>query len=397
MPSFLDSRDTRYVLGALALMVILLAITYSFGPSPAPQSYGYPSSYAADWTGAKAAYLLLEDQRYHVERWEKSPEELPAARAGDVLVIVDPFEGVSANEVAAIRRFVVDGGRIVAIGAEARRVVPDLQAADAADYDPETKTYSALLPSAITRSAPEISMSSLDTFTSSPHPWLGLYGKGDELAVVSYRMGKGELIWWAAASPLTNGMIREKNNLEFFLNCMGSPETAHVYWDEYFHGSRASIYSYFAKGPLPWAGLQVLIAFLAVVITFSRRSGAMRLPATESRLSPLEFVDTLGDLYQSAHASPAAVAVAYRRFRLALSRKLATPAKAKLPELSRAASTRFGWPEDPLLDTLSRSERAMRNINLEEPEALYLVRQLHELSARLEPTGRADQETHAWR
>src|SRR5580692_8294265 len=122
MPSFLDSRDTRYVLGALALMVILLAITYSFGPSPAPQSYGYPSSYAADWTGAKAAYLLLEDQRYHVEPWEKSPEELPAARAGDVLVIVDPFEGVSANEVAAIRRFVVDGGRIVAIGAEARRV-----------------------------------------------------------------------------------------------------------------------------------------------------------------------------------------------------------------------------------------------------------------------------------
>jgi hypothetical protein len=397
MPSFLDSRDTRYVLGALALMVILLAITYSFGPSPAPQSYGYPSSYAADWTGAKAAYLLLEDQGYHVERWEKSPEELPAARAGDVLVIVDPFEGVSANEVAAIRRFVVDGGRIVAIGADARRVVPDLQAADAADYDPETKTYSALLPSAITRSAPEISMSLLDTFTSSPHPWLGLYGKGDELAVVSYRMGKGELIWWAAASPLTNGMIREKNNLEFFLNCMGSQETAHVYWDEYFHGSRASIYSYFAKGPLPWAGLQVLIAFLAVVITFSRRSGAMRLPATESRLSPLEFVDTLGDLYQSAHASPAAVAVAYRRFRLALSRKLATPAKAKLPELSRAASTRFGWPEDPLLDTLSRSERAMRNINLEEPEALYLVRQLHELSARLEPTGRADQETHAWR
>ena len=90
----------------------------------------------------------------------------------------------------------------------------------------------------------------------------------------------------------------------------------------------------------------------------------MRMPATESRLSPLEFVETLGDLYQSAHASPAAVSVAYRRFRLSLSRKLAVPAKAKLPELCRAASSRFGWPEEPLLDTLARSERAMRNIDL---------------------------------
>jgi hypothetical protein len=397
MPSFLDSRDARYVLGALALMVILLGITYAFGPAPAAQSYGFPSTYAADWEGAKAAYLLLKDEGYRVERWEKPPEELPAAAPGDVLILVNSFEEGSANEVAGIRKFVLDGGRVVAVGAEARKLVPDMVAAVREKYDPETRTYSALMPSAITRGAPEIAMSDPDTFTSSPHPWLGLYGKGDQVSVISYRVGKGEIIWWAADSPLTNGMIRQKNNLEFFLNCMGSPNTAHIYWDEYFHGERASIYADFAKGPLPWAGLQVLIAFLAVMITFSRRSGAMRLPATESRLSPLEFVETLGDLYQSAHASPAAVGVAYRRFRLALSRKLAASAKVKLPELCRAASVRFGWPEDSLLDTLSRSERAMRNINLEEPEALYLVRQLHELSARLEPTGRADQETRAWR
>ncbi len=68
----------------------------------------------------------------------------------------------------------------------------------------------------------------------------------------------------------------------------------------------------------------------------------MRMPAVESRLSPLEFVETLGDLYQSAHASPPAVSVAYRRFRLALSRKLATSSKVKLPELCRAASSHIG-------------------------------------------------------
>jgi len=104
-------------------------------------------------------------------------------------------------------------------------------------------------------------------------------------------------------------------------------------------------------------------------------------------------VETLGDLYQSAHASPAAVGVAYQRFRTSLSRKLGAPTKAKIPELARAASGRFGWPEAALLDTLARSERAMRNINLDEKEALELVRQLHDYSDRIESARHTKRET----
>jgi hypothetical protein len=397
MPAFLDSRDLRFLIGAGVVMIVLVGLTYAVGPAPAQQSLGYPSSYASEWAGAKAAFLLLQEQGYQVERWEKSPEDLPANPDGALLVLAEPNQTASASERAAIRRFVSGGGRVLAIGASAADLVPDLNATAVEEWKPEPKTYSALLPSSVTRDATEISMIAPDTFTSSTHPWLALYGREDEIAVVTYRVGKGEIIWWASASPLTNGSIRDKSNLAFFLNCVGAPDTVSVYWDEYFHGARASMISYFENGPLPWASLQIGIAFLALLFTFSRRAGAMRMPATESRLSPLEFVETLGDLYQSAHASPAAVSVAYRRFRLALSRKLATPAKAKLPELCRAASSRFGWPEDALLDTLARSERAMRNINLNEDEALYLVRQLHDYSARLEPRGHAERENPAWR
>ncbi len=396
MPAFLDSRDLKLLIASGALMVVLLALTFSVGPAPAQQSLGFPSSYSSQWAGAKAAFLLLQEQGYRVERWEKSPEDLPGNSRGALLILAEPTESGTTSERAAIRRFVSGGGRLLAMGADAADLAPDVDAASAEEWDPQPKTYPALLPSPITRDAPEISMVAPDSFTSSTHPWLALYGKGDEVAALSYPVGKGEVIWWASASPLTNGSIRDKNNLAFFLNCVGAPSAGPVYWDEYFHGDRASLASYFAKGPLPWAGLQIAIAFVAVLFTFSRRAGAVRLPATESRLSPLEFVETLGDLYQSAHASPAAVSVAYRRFRLALSRKLAAPAKAKLPELCRAASSRFGWPEEPLLDTLARSERAMRSISLDENEALYLVRQLHDYSARLEPRRRAEQESPAW-
>jgi hypothetical protein len=397
MPSFLDGRDLRLLIGAGAVMVALLAVTFTLGPAPAQQSIGYPSSYSPEWAGAKAAFLLLQEQGYRVERWEKSPLDLPSQSDGAVLVFAEPFDSASTGERTAIRRFVSGGGRVLAIGANAAGFAPDLDSKAAEEFDPQPRTYPALLPSPITRDAAEITMVSPDTFTSSVHPWLAQYGLNDEIAVVSYPVGKGEVIWWASASPLSNGSIRDKDNLAFFLNCIGTRTDTPIYWDEYFHGARASLASYFMNGPLPWAGLQIGIAFVAILFTFSRRAGPTRLPGTESRLSPLEFVDTLGGLYQSAHASPAAVAVAYRRFRLALSRKLATPPRAKLPEISRAASSKFGWPEQSLLDTLARSERAMRNINLDEKEALYLVRQLHEYSARLEPKGRTDQEMPAWR
>jgi len=397
MPAALDARDLRLLIGAGVLMLVLLGLTYAVSPPTAQQSIGYPSSYSDDWAGAKAAYLLLQRMGYRVERWEQSPENLPTDSQGDILVLAEPLEGASTSERIALRRFVFGGGRVLAMGASAAAIAPDADAKAVPDWNLQPKTYAALAPSLYARDAPEITMVAPDTWTSSPHTWLALYGKEDQIVALSYKVGKGEVIWWASASPLTNGSIRDKGNLAFFLNSVGSPAESRVLWDEYYHGARASLGSYIAGTPLPWAGLQVFVAFLAIMFTFSRRSGPMRAPAAESRLSPLEFVETLGDLYQSAHAAPAAVAVAYRRFRFALSRKLAVPSTAKLPDLCRAASARFGWQESALLDTLARSERAMRNISLGDREALDLVRQLHDYSATLEPAGGAEQETPAWR
>ena len=391
MPAFLDASDRRLLIGAGIVMVVLLALTYALAPTPAQQSMGYPSSYSPEWDGGKAAFLLLQEMGYRAERWEQSPENLPINAQNTVLILADPRESGSADDRAAIRRFVLTGGRVIATSAAAAHLVPEADAKEVPDWNPEAKIYSALLPSPFTRNAPEITMVAPDLFASSTQPWLGLYGRDDKVGAVSYRVGRGEVIWWASSTPLTNGAIRDKGNLAFFLNCVGTG-SQHVLWDEYFHGARGSLVSYFAETPLPWAGLQIAIALLAVLFTFSRRVGPARVPLGESRLSPLEFVETLGDLYKSAHASPAAVGVAYQRFRLALSRKLGVPAQVKLPELCRAAVSRFGWPEAPLLDTLARSERAMRSINLRENEALELVRQLHDYSARLDSRRQAGQE-----
>ena len=169
-----------------------------------------------------------------------------------------------------------------------------------------------------------------------------------------------------------------------FLNTMGPPGRNRVLWDEYFHGQRDSFGAYIAGTPLPWVAAQMGILFLALLITFSRRSGPVRAPAVAARLSPLEFVETLGDLYQDAHAGNAAVSSASQHFRYLFARRSGLPPRARIPDVCRTAAAQMGWTEPALQDTLVRAERASSGLALPELDALDLVQRLHDYSERLE-------------
>jgi hypothetical protein len=396
MPALFDARDRQLVIGAVVIMVALLGLTYVLRPVPAQQTIGTPSSYSTDWLGTKAAFLLLQESGYRVERWESPPEELPEDAAATTLIFAEPSERGASAERAAVSRFVSAGGRLLVMGASGASFAPQSAALPIPDSDLTPKPFSALLPSSLSRSAPEVTMVAPDEWSSLAPSQLAIYGRNGKAGVVWYRYGKGQVIWWAIASPISNGSIREKGNLALFMNSVGPP-TSHVLWDEYFHGMRRSLSSYFAETPLPWAGLQIACVFAAALFTFSRRSGPIRMPAGESRLSPLEFVDTLGSLYESAHVAPAAVEIVYQRLRLALVRRLGIPAKAKLPELSQAAADRLGWPANALFNTLSDAERAMRDINLENSEALELVGELHGYLDRMDSQRNSTKERRSWK
>ena len=125
-------------------------------------------------------------------------------------------------------------------------------------------------------------------------------GKG---IVVSYHVGKGEVIWWADATPLTNKGIKEAGNLYLLLYSLGGSRDVHILWDEYFHSYRSSGGS-FVSPLLVWCGLgQCGLVFLSVVLTFGRRNAPIRPLVQPSRLSPLEFVNTLGHLYRRTKAT----------------------------------------------------------------------------------------------
>ena len=383
MPHALDSGDRKLLIGAGVLLAVLLVASTFLTPKRSTGNTSFPSSYSADWDDAKGAYLLLQDLGYQVARWEQSPTEIAGDAKTQVLILAEPLQPPTTEEKSAIAEFLQKGGRIVATGWGATQLLPQSSIFSEGFALDENTTFPARLPSPIVRGAPQISMIAPDQWHPKTASQLVVYSNDSTAAVITYHVGKGQVIWWGASGPLTNGGIRDSGNLALFLNSVGPSDGTQVFWDEYFHGVHGSLWNYLTRTPLPWGAAQFGIVFLAVLFTYSRRQGPISVPARISRLSPLEFVETLGDLYSSAHAGSAAVRIASQRLRFQLTRQLGLPANAPDAELVHSAGKALAWNEEQFSDTLSRAERAMQSAKISDAETLRLVQEIFDY-ARLE-------------
>jgi hypothetical protein len=380
MPLKLGRGDRRILLIAGGVFLFIIIVTFIFARGSSPNDE-VPSSYSTGSGGAKAAYLLLKQSGYNVQRWEDSLSDLPDA-AGKTVVLAAPEGSPTTEERRKLTQFVENGGRVIATGVFAGYFLP----ADGAMPDPfggsTWKKMLARSPSAITRAAPEITMDPEAEWNNGTFA-IPLYGDGEKKRVVKYRLGKGEIIWWASATPLTNAGLKEPGNLEFFLACMGEPKDNQILWDEYFHGYRRSLVAAAERTPLKWMFLQLALFTLAILITYSRRSGPISVPPNEARLSPLEFVRTLGALYEQAGAASVAVDINYHRFRYWLTRRLGMAGNASIEDMERAVRERWDFHDPHFSEVLHACDSVTYQTDFKPGVALKLVQSLDDFAVKL--------------
>jgi len=166
------------------------------------------------------------------------------------------------------------------------------------------------------------------------------------------------------------------------LACLGDRKNT-IFWDEYIHGYRPTLAGSIVHSPVKWLVLQLILLAAAVVATFSRRSGPISLPTIELRLSPIEFVHTLGGLYERAGTASVAVEICYRRFRYWLTRRLGVAGNTPAEELTSAVRDRWGFNSDHFIATMRQCESAGSDPFLQAPVALHLVQELDGYAVQL--------------
>ncbi len=377
----LDSGDRKILLLSAGLLFFLTVVAFLAPGQNSDASRDFPSSYSTGRDGAKAAYTLLGEMGYRLDRWTQPPGDLPE---GDtVLIIAGPLVTASAEEQMQLTQFVRRGGRLVLTGSLSDTLIGAQGVKPASIIHDEELTFDAEGPAPLTRHAPVISMESSVRWVHLGAGQRRYYGDRDGATVVRISMGQGEVIWWAGNTPLTNLGISEASNLALFLNSVGPPGTGRVLWDEYFHGVRQGLWHYLAHSPVPWATLQLLVLMTFILLTYARRSGPIRPLSRESRLSPLEFVATLGVLYAKSGEPAGALEIAFSHFRFLLSRRLGVPPAAATTELIQRVEERSHGSIPEFAATIREIDAALKLRNVPEPQALAWTRDLHAFATRL--------------
>ena len=376
--------DRQLLWGAGAVALVVIALTILFSPAPALQASKVPSTYSSAEGGARAAFLLLQELDYPVLRWEEPPSQLAVHGNAGILVLAEPTQTPTDSDRRSLLRFVTNGGRVLFCGSKIRQFFP---AAEIKDRTQAELTLAASVPSRWTRGARQIVLQANTVWGNLNQRQVPLYSNEDGPVVVWWQMGSGQVLWWAAATPLTNAALSRADNLQLLLNAV-SPEDGDldetIYWDEFFHGERSSLWSYVPRAVLSWGVADLVLLAGLILFAYSRRWGPVFRPRRVSRLSPLEFVDTLGGLYRRAGATSVPVAVSYRQLRFTLARRLGLGAGSSDGELSEAASDRLGWVRSDLADVLARAAAGQGGKPPKE-EALAVVRAMEQYRQRLRP------------
>ena len=381
-----DPGDRKILLVSVCLLalVTLLAVLVPGGGGNTSRSF--PSTYSTSNDGAKAAYTLLEEMGYRIDRWIQPPGELPAPSRHTLLVIAGPIILPTTEEETQLKEFAAQGGRVLVSGPLGAAIVGARGVDPVPGIGDRWRTFVAEQPAPLTLRAPEIIMESSVRWVHQSPGEQRYYGDSDGATVTKVPMGKGEVIWWAGDSPLTNFGITEASNLALFLNAVGPPGETRVLWDEYFHGVRLGLWDYVERGPAPWAVLQFALLGIFIVITYARRSGATRPIRTESRLSPLEFVMTLGALYERRREADGALEIAFSHFRFLLARRLGVPSHVTTSDLIRRVEERPGWTIPRFRETMQQIETALKVHGVPEQKALTWIGDLYDFTARLDGT-----------
>jgi uncharacterized protein DUF4350 len=373
MPLKIGKSDRRFLLWAGALLLPLIAAVALL--SDEDEESNVPSTYSAQTQGAKAAYMLLEEQGYKVERWTRPPTQLPADAAGTVYVLAGPWGAPSREEKNALQNYLTHGGKILATSYSSTFFLPQASIEYEPAPKPEWKEYPPQLLTRLTKGG-VITMSPAAYWKTTSTNFFVHYADNKRPILVSYKVGNGEVIWWARATPLTNLGITAKGNLALLLNSLGGKDVR-VLWDEYYHGERDTLDEYFHEPPLKYGFLQCLLLATALILTYSRRNSPIYPPDAQPRLSPLEFVHTLGGLYRRAHATRSALEIPYNRFRMLAARQLGLKQDVEAAVLARALRNRTRSKDKGLEELLNEIEATLRLGDPREDRVLKLLQELN--------------------
>jgi hypothetical protein len=369
------------VIGMAVAVIVVVAMAGAFAGSMTDDTLPSGSTFSYGPAGAAAAYQTLQRLGYSMRRNIEPVSSLDSDPESTVLILANPGDVASNQDRRAIQTFQARGGTVLAAGCAGATFLSSA-APGVGDPRSRVETFRVRRASPLTRDVPAISMTSGCASPALGTQYAAVYGRGTVDVVYEATVGRGHAIWWAGSTPMANATIETPGHLELLLNAIGPPPRT-IVWDEFSHGQRASLWSYLAKTPAPWALAQLALVALVAAVMFVRRRVPIRARVRVTRTDPLEFVDTMAGLYVRAKSGAAAAAIARLRLRRVLLASSGIAPSASDARLADASAGRASMPAQELRELLEAGERCAAEASSSPAAALPLVRRMQAVAARI--------------
>ncbi|HXE06252.1 MAG TPA: DUF4350 domain-containing protein [Acidobacteriaceae bacterium] len=387
--SSLSGRDRRLLFAFLIMVAVVLVVVAVLGPQQDDQDRT-PSTFSSGTHGAEAAYLALEQSGYRMERWEQPLSDLvPQVNSHTVVIFAEPNFNRVVRSRTVVQQILDRGGRVLVTGMAGGFLLPEdrVQAGSPVagslypSCDAQPEGFGALADSGMVHMR-----ASYEWHDPRPNQRVQYTCRGNAV-VVSFPASHGQVIWWADSQPLENAFIAKDGDLALLLASIGTPGNR-IVWDESLHDDEAGLWSYAKGTPVHLLWAQLAVVALLLVLSFSRRSGPLLPDPVVARDAPLEFVYSLGALYDKAGATNTAVEIAYDRFRMTLGRAARPENAQQTEEMIGVARARLGRDGPELRETIKTCEELRYAAGQVQPgRALMLVRALNKFGEEVSQTG----------
>jgi hypothetical protein len=302
------------------------------------------SSYATAPQGLAAFRTLLTrfGHDVNVQRGTVADQHL---EPGTTVFVIEPNE-LTADDSAALLEFVADGGRLV-IGGRTPFYLHNLRDDPPRwRFDGET-SWTEIDPSLV--GVHEIQGVGEGSWTS-PGSSTVLVGSTDRSLLTHERVGGGEIMFLADASPLENAYLAHADNAAFALELAGDAGRP-VVFAEGVHGFDANRGLSAVPGAWKLALLLLILAALAFVWSRARRFGPPDRNSRELPPARAEYVDALSVSLERTRSPAAALAPAQRWAQERLASRAGLGPAPGAEALARAARS-FGCSDEEIASLL---------------------------------------------
>lgn len=208
--------------------------------------------------------------------------------------------------------------------------------------------------------------------------------------LVDYRHGQGRIVLLSDSYMVTNTGIGLKDNLQLAINVLSgntvSSSEGMIAFDEFHQGRTTTsnaFVSYFAGTPVLAIAGQIVLLVGLILWTRGRRFARPVPLAQVDRRSSLEFVASMAELQQRAHAYDLAIENVYSRTRRVLARYAGLDYNSPRSEIAARVASRSTLTAHQIETLMRQSEEAINGGGISERQSIQLVKRLRELENAL--------------